>query len=405
MVRAAPAALALTLCAAVPASAQIVLTFDEAIARAREQAGEVAVARAAVAEAEAAVVDASARFRDNPVLEIGGGPRAGSGARYTEIDIGLSQQFETGGQRLARIDAARAAVARGQAEIERAARDAVYEAGLAFLDGIAAGERLRLAEEANTVSADLLRAAERRYAAGDIAAIDLNLARVEAARTSASLAAARADLAAAVGVLRALLRLPDGEPIELSGSLDIEPLPPLERLVAAVESRPEFAALDADLREAEAQERLGRALARPDLGLRVGYEREEGDTIVLGGLTVTLPAFQQGRGTLAAGRARASRARVERETLRTRALAELRSAHAVASQRGSLAAALAAEASPGLADNDALGRRSYEAGEMSLMDLLLIRRDAVETRLLIIDRRLEAARSRLHVLYIAGELR
>ena len=50
-------------------------------------------------------------------------------------------------------------------------------------------------------------------------------------------------------------------------------------------------------------------------------------------------------------------------------------------------------------------RRSYEAGEMNLMDYLLIRREALATRTVIIDRRLDAARSRLEVDFLAGVLR
>ena len=72
--------------------------------------------------------------------------------------------------------------------------------------------------------------------------------------------------------------------------------------VPPVDQRPDFTALAAEGREADAQAQLGRALRRPDLGVRVSYEREERDTIVLGGLSVTLPAFQRGQGTLAAGR-------------------------------------------------------------------------------------------------------
>jgi len=41
---------------------------------------------------------------------------------------------------------------------------------------------------------------------------------------------------------------------------------------------------------------------------------------------------------------------------------------------------------------------------MNLMDSLLIRRDAIDMRLTIIDRRLDAARSRLAVDFAAGVL-
>ncbi len=384
--------------------AQTILTLEETVARAREQAGSVAVARARVAETEAGLIDVSARFRDNPVIEGAAGPRFSS-PRTTDMDFGLTQQFETGGQRRARIAGSQAAIDRQRAEVDVARRDAVFDAASAFLDGLAASERLRIAEESDSVSRELLNATERRYALGDIAAIDLNLARIEAARTAASLRGARAELAAAIARLRTVLRLPAREPVELRGTLDIPSPAPLDSLRAALDDRPEFAVLRAEAREADAQIQLGRALGRPDLGVRIGYEREDADNIVLGGLTITLPAFQKGQGTLAGGTARAARARLELEIQRQVAAAELEAAYADYQQRATLAAGFAAEAVPSLDDNIGLARRSYEAGELNLMDLLLLRRDALDTRTAIIDRRLDAARSRLLVDSIAGVLR
>ena len=387
------------------ARGQTVLTLEETIARARDQAGAVAVARARIVEAEAGVLDASARFRDNPVIEANAGPRAGGGVRSTELDFDVSQQFETGGQRPARIAGAQAAIDRQRAEADETTRTVVFEAASAFLDGVAAGERLTIAEEADTVGRELANATERRYAVGDIAAIDLNLARIDAARSAATLRAARADLTAAVGALRALLRLPATEPIELRGSLDLPAPAPLERLRAALEERPDFAALAAETREAEAQAQLGRALQRPDLGVRVGYEREETDTIVLGGLTITLPTFQRGQGTFAAAAARASRARLQLETARQNAIADLETAYGVYQQHATLADTFVRDAVASVQDNENLARRSYDAGELNLMDFLLIRRDALDTRTAVVERRLDAARSRLNVDFVAGVLR
>jgi cobalt-zinc-cadmium efflux system outer membrane protein len=387
-----------------PAFAQTVLTLEATIARARDQAGPVVVSRARIAESEAALVEATPRFRDNPLIGGAGGPRFGSESRFTELDFGVSQQFETGGQRQARITAARAGIERHQAETLQLARTVVFEAASAFLGGIAATERLRVAEEADTVARELLRATERRYVLGDIAAINVNMARLDAARSAATLVAARADLTAAAGALRALLRIPVSEPLELRGSLELAAPPPVEVLEANVVQRPEFAALTAEVRVAEAQVQLGRALRRPDLGFNVVYERDAGDSIVLGGLTVTLPAFQRGQGTLALGTARANRAHLEADIARETAIAELRAAHSEYEQRAGLAAALQRDTALSLDDNESLATRSYEAGEMNLMDLLQIRRDALGTRLTIIDRHLDAARARLSVDFAAGVL-
>jgi cobalt-zinc-cadmium efflux system outer membrane protein len=393
--------------ASAPARGQTVLTFEEALARARAHAGAALVGGARVAEAEAVLVEASARFRDNPVIEASAGPRtAGETGRSTDLDVGVSQRFETGGQRAARISAARAGIDRERALADAAIRAAMFETAMAFLDGVAAGERLRIAEEADTVGRELLAATERRYALGDIAAIDLNLARIDAARSAAALQEARAGLTRAAGAARALLRLPPGEPIEFRGTLDpLPPPPPLAVIRAALQQRPDFAALDAEARAADAQVVLGRALRRPDVGVRVGYAREETRTIVLGGLTVTLPSFQRGRGTLAAGVAQAGRARLELEILRQRTALELDAAYAVHEQQAALAARFAGDVGASVGDNETLARRSYDAGELGLRDYLLIRRDALETRTAVVARQLEAARSRVAIDYVAGVLR
>jgi cobalt-zinc-cadmium efflux system outer membrane protein len=303
------------------------------------------------------------------------------------------------------MDAALAGIDRQRALADQASRRAVFDAASAFLRGIAAGERIRVAEEADTVSRDLLAAAQRRFTAGDIAAMDVNLARIDAARTASTLRAARADLLEATGELRALLRIQRRQPVELQGSLDTTAVPPRDALERSTTARPEFAALEAERRQADSEVRLGTALRRPDVGLAARYAREGSDTIVLAGLTVALPAFQNGRGSEAAGAARARRLGLELDATREIALAELASALDVHQQRLDVADALLADALPSVADNEGLARRSYEAGELNLVELLFVRRDALDMRTLIVERRLDAALSRLHVDYLAGVLR
>jgi cobalt-zinc-cadmium efflux system outer membrane protein len=396
---------ALLASAPMPSTAQVVLTLDDVVARARERAPSVVIARARVGEGEAAVAGASARFRDNPSIDVAAGPRVGGGVGRADFELGVSQQFESGGQRQARIDGARAVVDRQRALADQGARRAVFDAASAFLRGIAAVDRIRMAEEAAAVSRDLASVAERRYGAGDIAAIDVNLARIDAARSASTVRAARADLLEATGALRALLSIPRNDALELRGSLDTSPVPPRDLLERALTARPEFAALAAELREADAEAHLGAALRRPDIGLAVRYAHEGDDTIVLGGMTVTLPAFQRGRGVVAVAAARAGRLRLEMETAREVALAELTTAVDVHQQRVEVAEALSAGALPNVADNEGLARRSYDAGELNLVELLFVRRDALDARTLIVERRLDAALSRLYVDYLAGVLR
>src|SRR5688572_964397 len=105
-------------------SAQVVLTMDGVIARARAQSAGGALGRARVAEAEAAAAGAGRR-QHGLVIDTAAGPRRSAGSTVTDVDIGLSQQFEIAGQRRARTDAAAARVARAQASAAEAARDDV----------------------------------------------------------------------------------------------------------------------------------------------------------------------------------------------------------------------------------------------------------------------------------------
>ena len=397
----------LGICIASPGvlNAQTVLTLEETIARTRNQAGPVAVARVRVAEGEADLIDVSPRFRENPIVEGATGPRTGNGARSTEVELSVLQPVETGGQRRARMATAQATIERLRAEVLQASRTSVFEAASAFLAGVAATERLQITEEGDRVARDLLNSTERRYAFGDVAAIDVNLARIEASKASAALVSARADLTEAVGTLRVALRLPPDEPIELRGSLELPAPPVVDALVATIDQRPEFAILQAEERSGLAQSALGRALRSPDVGFRLAYERDQLDNIFLGGLTLSFPAFQRGQGILARGVAQSNTARMQTAVTRDRIIAEVRTAYAVYEQREALSTALRTSTAGALADNEQLARRSYETGEMSLMNYLLIRRDVLDTRLTVIERRLDAAVSRLAVDFAAGVLR
>jgi outer membrane protein TolC len=119
-------------CASAQAQAQM-LTFEQAMARAREQAPRVLVARARVDEARGRLAGASVRLPANPVIETSTGPRSLPGDRKTDFDVGISQSFELGNRRAARIAAAEAGIARETAQADAATRAVVHEAAEAFL--------------------------------------------------------------------------------------------------------------------------------------------------------------------------------------------------------------------------------------------------------------------------------
>jgi len=189
-----------------------------------------------------------------------------------------------------------------------------------------------------------------------------------------------------------------------TGRLGLRRRPDLASLLAAVANRPDLRAIEADIRDAEADVRLGRAATRPDLALGARVKREEGHRAVLGELTITLPIFSQGQELRATGAARASRLRMEFDASRVAIESEIRALHSAYAAREGALAAFEQEAMPGVDENEALARRSFEVGQISLAELLLIRREIVDTRLDYLSRMLDVAESVIEQDAVAGVL-
>ena len=179
----------------------------------------------------------------------------------------------------------------------------------------------------------------------------------------------------------------------------------LNAALQAASQRPELRALEAAIQEAEAELRLGLSFSRPDYGAAVRYSREEGDQIVLGGVTVGLPVFSRGQELRAVGAARAARLRAELDAARTRIQVEVRATFDAFNRRLAALRVLEAEAIPGLDENEALTTRSFEVGQLGLPELLLIRREILDTRSQYLDALLEAALARIDLDASAAILR
>lgn len=380
-----------------------VLTLAEVLERAREQAPQVVSARLALEETRGRLLGASLRFQTNPELDVGLGNRQGTGSRFTDFEIGLGQSFEPGSRRSARIAGANAAVAQGSANVDEVTRVVLQSAAAAYYRAVHAHQRIRLLEATHELASGVYSVADRRNRAGDIAVLDVNIARASLGRVRAAREAAESQKASALGELKQLLRL--DEDISVEGELAHPPEADLAAVLQAAVQRPELRVLEAGVQEAEAEARLGGAYSKPDFGLGVRYSREEGDQIVLGGMTVALPFFSKGQELSAVGAARAFRLRAELDAARARVRVEVRSAFDAYSRRLAAVRVLEAEAIPGLDENETLTARSFEVGQLGLPELLLIRREILDTRSQYLDALLEAALARIDLDASAAILR
>jgi cobalt-zinc-cadmium efflux system outer membrane protein len=369
---------------ALPLSGQqpFALTLDEALERARQSAPAVVAARMRIEEARGRVAGASLRFATNPTLDVEAGRRSGE-TSTTDYGIEAGQEIELPGRRRARLDAARAGVSQEEQRAREVEREAMKEVATTFLQGLAARERVEAAASGKHLAEEALRIAESRYAAGDVAQLDVNLARTAVARGDAEARAAAATLAGRAAQLQLLLGM--SEPVQPEGTLGNAPSFVADGIVAGAGERSDLRLLDSEIAEAEAEVRYARTLRTPDLGLRASYAKEEGDRIVLGGVGVTLPLFQRGQEATSVANARLARLRFERESLARTIEAEVRGALATYDALREAAVAFEATVLPLIEENERLALESYEVGQIGLADLLVVRREALDARRTLID--------------------
>lgn len=399
-VRARLGCVALLVLFATPARAEpLTIDLATAVARARERAPAAVASLGRIAEARAQRAGATVLFTQNPELELGAGPRYGA-RRTLALDGQLSQPLELG-RRGARIEAADAAIARARAAGEAELRALAFEAATLFFEARFADLMAELAERNQDVAARAAEAAARRRAAGDVTDLDVNLARIALGRARSQLAQARSERAERVGRLATVIGAQPGDAITLAG--DLRPAAvTLEALRAAVGARADVRALAAEASEARAEGALARAQGRPDLGLWAGYQRDEDDTIVMGGITVTLPLWNRAQGERAVARAKERRAELERAAVASAASRQVVDAFEAYARAREAVEVFERDVLPALADSEQLLERSIETGQITINDYLVARQQLLDARREHLERQLRLAHAAAAARFVAG---
>jgi cobalt-zinc-cadmium efflux system outer membrane protein len=375
------------------------IDLPTALARARERAPEAVAALARIGEADAARAGARIWLGQNPELEVGGGPRLGT-SRTTQLEARLAQRLEPG-RRSARIRVADAGVQHARALGDAELRELSFEVATAFYEARAADLAVLLAQRDQEVASRAAEAAERRRKAGDLTDLGVELARVALGRARSAALAAQAARAGAIGRLGALIVAGPGEAITLVGELR-PPALAMDELRAAVRLRADVRALEAESRVARAEGSLAAANGRPDIGAWLGYERDEGDSILLGGISLTLPLWNRAQGDKAAARARERRADAERTAVLAAASRQVADAFEAYTRAREAVEVIERDVLPALADAERLLERSIEAGQIAIHDYLVARQEILGGRREHLERQLALAKAAAAARFIAG---
>lgn len=371
-------------CAAAP------LTLDEAWRLAETANPTLRAARANVDAAEGQLRDASGLLYNNPQFSTDQTrrrvPQAGlPDNRFNEQTVGISQTFEIAGQAGYRRDAAARDLLAVTANIDEIRRQVRAEVEQRFYRVLILQRRIETEREALAAVTDAAAAVKKRVAVGEDSRLDGNLAMVEAERGHNQLAVLDEQLLQARAELSAALQLPASALPETTGELRAAPTAAtLETLQASARERPLLRSLEH--REQAARNRLGleRAAAYPDvtIGLSAGREapydaREQFTRLTI---SVPLPLFRRNGAGIGKATTELTQAEIERQSSERDVMAQVNALWQRMDSLQGRVKRLAESVLPALDENRRLSSTAYRAGEIGLLQLLLVNRQLLDAR-------------------------
>lgn len=281
-------AVLLGLAATVPASAADTLRLSAADAASLAISGgpDAVGRRVELERARAGRAGIGGFFPAFPEVELGGttdAPFLAHGER--ELELGVSQEIEIGGQYFLRRDAADASVAQAELELRSAELELRADARALHARLLAAQEREGLVASLVSFGRRLDTIAERQYSVGEISELDRNAVRISSTVAEMELLAARREIAETRAELRRFLgvppasvvmAVPDGSGVAQAAIAAI--LDSVERVEQGLASgdesilrgRPDWQALERARARYRAEEALAGRRLLPTLRLGVG---------------------------------------------------------------------------------------------------------------------------------------
>lgn len=374
-----------TVLVAAPAPVKVEgLTLERALAMAREIHPDLAAARALVDAAEGRAHQAG--LYPNPVLvgRMESAPFEGGTARNAEFVAGVSQRVPIGGRLGAARDAESLERERRLRESEVRALEVGMRVHAAFAAALYAEEVVRLQTEVARVAERGVAVTRARSEAGDALAEDVARTEIEELRARLELDHAgglrdlsRAALAAAMG--NPLLEI-----ASMEGNLEMAlEIPSIEAILKALDDGPYGALARAEVDAIRGRIDQARLERIPDVSLDLFYRRlEHSETDAFdAGLSVALPLFDRNQGRLRELEAEERAARGRAQGRRNEAARQVREAHIRLTEALHHARLLKAEILP-RAETVLRGAEvRYTGGDMSLADVLPIRREHASSRL------------------------
>jgi cobalt-zinc-cadmium efflux system outer membrane protein len=373
------------------------MTMDEAIQEALKNNPELQTARQESIAALGRLDQATQLLNSNPVIEGTSSrkkyPADAGGEEFRNYELRLSQEFEFFGQRGLRKDTAEKEVEKTSQEILDRERVLITEVKDAFARALAAKGKKALADETVKLQEELYTFAETKFKAGDVAALEMNLASVELGKAKRDRLDATREERSAMLSLHAILGIKADASFSVQGELpaDAPPVPDKDGLKQlAAFRRPDIKAASAEAESAESAMKLAGRSAFPNVTVSGFIEKDERADITGLVLSVPLPLFNRNQAERAEMRTRAEQAKIRQAGLDKTIDRELEEAYsglvAAAEELGLFRKEILDKA----LENLDLMNLSYKEGKIGFFEVRLAQKDTLDAQLAYLDSQLRA---------------
>ena len=388
------------------------LTLEQAWQQAEQANPTLRARQANLAAAQGELTDARAPLWNNPQLNTEWRKRAipqtANPARSNqEWTVGLAQTFEIAGQQGKRRSAAEQALAATQEVITETRRQLRAEVEQRFVQVLSLQLRIDMEERTLKLIQDASTAVSKRVTAGEDSRLDGNLAKVEAERAQNQVSVLREQLVRGRAELATLLQLPADNLPEVSGDLDPSLASyTLQELLASAANRPLLRALDYREKAARSRLDLERAVVYPDVTLGFSSAREgldnPQDRITALSVSLPLPLFRRNATGIGRATTELTQAQVQQQTEQRDARAQVLSLWERLENLKMRVKRLSESVLPSLQENQHLSSVSYRAGEIGLLQLLLVNRQVLDGQRDLLDARTELRLTQVNLEAAAG---
>ena len=366
----------------------------------RHQVEALALARQPRLQAAQREVEATQKLIDqahmspNPVLSLG--TEVPALRIVSRVQMSLSQPFEMGGKRAARVQLAEAVNQESAARQREAERQVLLEVRQAYAELLAAERKVSLESQAASTAERQWKLAQGRFKLGDIPKVEVMQLQADFSRAQAIATQTEAEAQIRRASLAMWLALPTQE-VQVRGQLGSDAgLPPLDELLSqALSGRPDLQVLSLGQQRRQSETRLEQAKGVSDLTLQTGlaYDRTYispqnqtsgltgiGQPVlsVTAGLSIPLPFHDDNSGNIEASQLRAQGAESEREALERQVRSQVESAYLTVLANQKTRQTLAQQTLPLTSQTLTILEDAYRVRARSLSEVLNSRRAYLE---------------------------